>query len=98
MSDEHIQMREFMEIALSYTNDAQYDEQPQVLEEDVVPLFAPVEKHPLIEGMETLVSTLRSHMENEDNQDVATGVEMGMNRAADMIENLIRRHGEENSG
>jgi hypothetical protein len=97
MFDEHIQMREFMEIALSYTNDVHLDES-QVLEEDVVPLFTPVEKHPLIEGLENLVSILRSHMEDEENQDIATGVDIGMNRAADMIENLIRRHGEEKIG
>jgi hypothetical protein len=98
MSDDHVKMREFMEIALSYSNEAQ---QPELLEEEVIPFPSPrvIEEHPLLSDLRNLVSTLRGHMEDDDNQERAVGVEMGMNRAADMIENLLRRQsGEERVG
>lgn len=48
----------------------------------------------LVEDLILLVEKLRAHSEPEDG-DFSLGVEMGMNRAADMIENAIKRHGSE---
>ncbi len=48
-------------------------------------------EHPVISEARDLVFKLRSFMEDSAG-DYALGVENGMQRAADMIENLIRRH------
>lgn len=44
------------------------------------------------EDLEALVEKMRAFMETEGEGEFALGVETGMQRAADMIENLIRRH------
>ncbi|CAM6054962.1 unnamed protein product [Sphagnum tenellum] len=51
-------------------------------------------EHPVIADLRDLAFKLRSHMETDDNADLAMGIEQGFERAADMIENLIRRHTE----
>lgn len=51
------------------------------------------EEHPAIDDLRNLAFKLRAHTENDDGE-YSLGVEMGMQRAADMIENLIRRHTE----
>ena len=48
-------------------------------------------EHPLLSEARDLVFKLRSFMEDSAG-DYALGVETGMQRAADMIENLIRRY------
>jgi len=53
----------------------------------------PVSEPPIIADLRDLAFKLRSHTENEDSEQ-ALGVELGMQRAADMVENLIRRHTE----
>ena len=58
--------------------------------EEVAEPVAPVE-HPVLSECRDLVFKLRSCMEDSAG-DYALGVETGMQRAADMIENLIRRH------
>lgn len=98
MSDDYLIMREFIDITSLYSD--QPVEPAEILHEDVVHLYPqsePVE-HPLINQLKELVSKMRAHMENDENQDVAMGVETGMNRAADMIENLLKQHGVDDIG
>jgi hypothetical protein len=57
--------------------------------EQIVEQNMPTE-HPILSDCRDLVFKLRSTMEN-DAGEYALGVEMGMQRAADMIENLVRR-------
>lgn len=45
----------------------------------------------LLSELANVVFRLRAFMESSDG-DYALGVEMGMQRAADMIENVLRRH------
>lgn len=47
----------------------------------------------ILHDLGELVARLRSFMETESGE-YALGVEMGMQRAADMIENLVRRYKE----
>jgi hypothetical protein len=61
-----------------------------VIVEHIVESEVPVE-HPLLSECRDLAFKLRSTMEDSAG-DYALGVETGMQRAADMIENLIRRH------
>lgn len=52
----------------------------------------------LITELGDLAEKLRSHTEDEDGEQ-SLGVEMGMQRAADMIDNLLRRYfGDQNFG
>jgi len=52
----------------------------------------PAPQTSLLVELEDIVFRLRAFMESS-NGDYALGVEMGMQRAADMIENVIKRHG-----
>ena len=63
---------------------------PEMIVEHVVESEEPSE-HPIIEECRDLVFKLRAFMEDASG-DYALGVETGMQRAADMIENLLRRH------
>lgn len=47
----------------------------------------------LLSELADVVFKLRAFMESSDG-DFSLGVETGMQRAADMIENLLRRHGQ----
>lgn len=49
-------------------------------------------EHPLLEEARELVFKLRSFMEDTTSGEYSLGVETGMQRAADMVENLIRRY------
>ena len=91
MFDDHTKMREFIEIALNYSNEPPSYE-PIALNEEVVPFPKEDDKNPLIEELKILVNKMQSHREDNENQDLATGVEMGIGRASEMIENLIRRY------
>jgi len=98
MSDDFLKMREFIDIALLYS-DQPVENKAEILQEDIVQLFTKEEvEHPLVPQLRDLVLKLRSHLEDDDNQDMAIGVETGMNRAADMIENLLRLHGDQFGG
>lgn len=52
----------------------------------------------IINDLKDVVLKLRSYMENDTNNDYALGVESGMQKAADMIERVIRTHGESSNG
>ena len=51
----------------------------------------------LIADLKETVFKLRAFTETESNDDLSFGTELGMQRAADMIENLINRY-EQNNG
>lgn len=63
--------------------------------EDAVPLTEAVAAPPdtLLEDLENIIFKLRAFMESSDG-DYAFGVETGMARAADMIENALKRRGD----
>lgn len=65
---------------------------PEALEpEVVVEAEEPTPEHPCINECREVVFKLRAFMESAGG-DYALGVEHGMQRAAEMIENIIRRH------
>ena len=65
---------------------------PVALEpETVVETSEPAPEHPAIHECREVVFKLRAFMESAGG-DYALGVEHGMQRAAEMIENIIRRH------
>jgi hypothetical protein len=98
MLDDQVYMRDLIEIAAAYSVEASMNSET-VLMEEVVPLNPVKETSPLIGEIEGLVSKLRGHRENDDNEDISTGVEMGMERAAGMLENLLRKfNGEHDIG
>ena len=47
--------------------------------------------HPIFEDLKNVTHTLRAFMESSGG-DYALGVEDGMQRAAEMIENILKRH------
>jgi hypothetical protein len=75
--------------------------QQLTLEEDELTEDAAPVSHPdttlLEHDLECIVFKLRAFLESSDG-DYALGVEAGMQRAADMIENVLRRHRENNLG
>jgi hypothetical protein len=83
MDDFMAKMREYI-MASENLNYPEPDE-PEVLVETVVRSDTA-----LLEAMRDVIFKLRSHMEPEIEH--AFGVELGMQRAADIIEHTIRRH------
>lgn len=63
------------------------DEPESVIQEAVTPPPATA----LLEDLNHMVFKLRAFMETSDG-DYALGVETGLQRAAEMLENVIRRH------
>lgn len=72
-----------------------------VLNEFQAPVEIPAESEPsadpsdnsaLLAELHDVVAKLRAHME-DGTGDMAAGVETGMQRAADMIERVLRSHG-----
>ena len=65
---------------------------PVYLEQEaIVEQAEPAPEHPCISECRDVVFKLRAFMESAGG-DYALGVEHGMQRAAEMIENIIRRH------
>ena len=90
MTDLNMQMRNFIMLTEACTLCDAHDDLPQ----DDVSLEPPrVGLDDIVPDLEALVFKLRAHFENQDG-DLAMGIETGMSRAADMIESLIRRHTE----
>lgn len=85
------QMREFMEVCEAYGLTP-----PPLTEEVEAPPAATVEpvvgSHPAAGDLRDVVFRLRAFMETAVSGDYALGVEDGMQRAADMIERVIRTH------
>jgi len=67
----------------------EFDDQPAVLIEPA-PVPAPIGS--IFEDLHDVVFKLRSYTESEENNDLGFGVELGMQRAAEMIENVMRRY------
>lgn len=87
MDTQSIMMRNYIVLAEDYATAGVI---PIIPEPPVVPLEE-VDMALLRELSET-VERLRAHMEPADSDpEVALGVEMGMQRAADLIESLVRR-------
>ena len=86
MSDEN--MRDFIILTEAYAKLGLPDKQVTVLEEIAVPQKTSAD---LIAELREIVFKLRSHTENDDGEE-ALGVEKGMQLAADMIENVVKRH------
>lgn len=90
-------MREFMEIAQCYSDDFYHNTMEYLVEHMVkeeTPLVETVVEPTFTEylksELEALVFKLKAFQETE-NGDYAMGVEVGMRRAAEMIENLIMK-------
>jgi hypothetical protein len=86
------QMKDFIEITDDLLR-AYVSMEPVMIVEDSKPIKPMV--NPIIMECKDLVFKLRAFMEDASSGDYALGLEMGMQRAADMIENLIRRHEKE---
>ena len=67
------------------TGNAPVEPEPVVEHEEVVA------EHPVLGELRDLVFKLKAFMESAEG-DYGLGVESGMQRAAEMIENIIRRH------
>ena len=67
----------------------------RVFEETVPVVEAPPVRHQVLmeQELDDIIFRLRAYMDNGDG-DLATGVEIGMQRAADMIEHLLNWHRE----
>lgn len=84
MDDFNVSMREFIMATEMLTRQ---DVPAPLVEEE------PVSSEPsLLEDLEDVVFKLRAFMESSGGE-YAYGVELGMQRAADMIERVIKRHG-----
>jgi hypothetical protein len=81
-------MRNFIVLAEHYIASS-VDDEVETPEEIVVMEEAP--DAAILHDLDVLATRLRTFMESEGG-DFALGVETGMQRAADMIENLIRRY------
>jgi len=84
-----MEMRGFMELAesLEYTGEMVETAAPVVEAAPVVP-----KANRLLEDLRDVMFKLRSHLEEESSGDRGVGVEIGMQRASDMIERIIRSH------
>jgi hypothetical protein len=77
-------MRDFMTMTEAL-NESDNDIATPLDEPEVAP------PRPLVEDLLDVVFKLRSFTESQDGE-VGFGIELGMQRAADMIENVIARH------
>jgi hypothetical protein len=93
MEDPFAQMREFITVTEMLSN--HQPEEPVVLAETEV--SHPIPDVALREDLDRIIFKLRAFMEDCGGE-YAQGVEWGMQRAADMIENALNRHGESNLG
>jgi len=98
--EQNNKMREIMtlveEYAQTQTNVVPVNESDEA-QESQMDHQADQSPHPIIEELREVIFKLRSHTENGEGYDgesdeKALGVEEGMMRAADMIENLLRRY------
>ena len=85
MDDFNAKMREFIMATEMLTH---HDVPAPLVEEEPVSSSEPS----LLEDLDEVVFKLRAFMESSGGE-FAYGVELGMQRAADMIERVIKRHG-----
>lgn len=85
MDEWSVQMRDFIIATESL-------DEPETIPVESEPIMESVSSNAMIlQELADVVFKLRAFMEN-DSGDYALGVETGMQRAADMIENVILRH------
>jgi hypothetical protein len=83
--DDFQQMREYMGMAENLIGT-----EPEMIIEAVS--YAPVAMPPaILEDLHDVIFKLRAFTESREG-DIGLGIELGMQRAADMIENVIKRH------
>ncbi len=87
MDDSFVQMREFI---MATENLSRQDVEPAPLIAETV---QPRHDSALLDDLAQVIFRLRAFMESSGGE-FAFGMEMGMQRAADMIEHAIKRHGE----
>ena len=90
MEDPFAQMREFIMATEKLTSPIRSDEPVALAEAEA---SRPTPDVALREDLERIIFKLRAFMETCGGE-YALGVETGMQRAADMIENALKRHGE----
>lgn len=78
-------MRSYIMATEQLTNEMEPVAETEPLNEDTDP-------GSLLADLDTVIFKLRAFMESSGG-DYALGIETGMQRAADMIENVLRRHG-----
>lgn len=86
MADEIVQIREYINLLEGVSF-----EEPTIIEETISEEIQM--EHPIIAELSDAIFKMRAFMETEGG-DYALGVETGMLRAADMIENIINRQKE----
>ena len=96
--DDHndTQMKDFINITEALLAEYSKVTKPELYLVEKVETPVIKEESPILQECRDLVFKLRAFMEDSSG-DYALGVEMGMQRAADMVENLIRRYEEGNS-
>lgn len=90
MDERFTGMRDFIMVTENF-NLANLSEEIQ--EPEAEPLTEACSATTLVAELADVVFKLRAFMESSDG-DFALGIETGMQRAADMIENVLRRHGQ----
>ena len=90
--DYFVQMKEYIMITEHYV---QADNEPEILVEAQEISSVNV---CLISDLKDVVFKLRAFTESESNDDLGLGIELGMQRAADMIEQIIYHYSEANNG
>lgn len=70
-------------------NLTEFDDEPVGL---IEPAPSPTPMGSIFEDLHDVAFKLRSYTESQENNDLGFGVELGMQRAAEMIENVIRRY------
>lgn len=86
MDESFVQMRDFM-----IMTDNLIGTESAPLQDAATDMTIAVCPHAIFEDLEDVVFKLRAFTESREG-DIGLGVELGMQRAADMIENVINRH------
>jgi hypothetical protein len=92
MDDTFQQMREYIGMAENLIGT-----ESDVLVEAAFYADTIVPPHPIFEDLQNVIFKLRAFTESREG-DIGLGIELGMQRAADMIENVISRHVDGSSG
>ena len=86
------QMREFIEMAENLIGN-----EPEMIIEAASIVDTNVSSQVIFEDLRDVVFKLRAFTESREG-DIGLGIELGMQRAAEMIENIIRRHAVDTCG
>jgi hypothetical protein len=92
MDDSFQQMREFIGMAENLIGT-----EPEGLVEAAFYADTIVPPHAIFADLQNVIFKLRAFTESREG-DIGLGIELGMQRAADMIENVIKRHVDGSSG